>query len=248
MSTEQPLEMQDLEAPNAAGSAQDEQVDEHSEPSLAIGHEVFRNRQRLLEKRRLINIILGAVATCLLISTITLAVLYGLLLRHSHEPVESVGIATVHHTVHHTLTMTYSQPPPTTTTTTSTSSAVETNVLPEIQMTTVTASKTNIALSPATPQPTQCWPGSVWGGAELKEVNKDYVTLMSLALSRSGLGRKEIVTDYDLVALRSIFLCGQTMEPGALQLLDVCKAAYVSQGDRTRCDESGSELKDGTLR
>lgn len=246
MSTEQPLEMHDLEATNAAGSAQDEQVDEHSEPSLAIGHEVFRNRQRLLEKRRLINIILGAVAACLLISTIVLAVLYGLLLRHSHDPVESVGIVTVHHTVHHTLTMTYSQPPPTTTI--STSSAVETNVLPEIQMTTVTASKTNIALSPATPQPTQCWPGSVWGGAELKEVNRDYVTLMSFVLSRSGLGRKEIVTDYDLVALRSIFLCGQTMEPGALQLLDVCKAAYVSQGDRTRCDESGSELKDSTLK
>lgn len=246
MSTEQPLEMQDLEATNAAGSAQDRQVDEHSEPTLAIGHEVFRNRQRLLEKRRLINIILGVVAACLLISTITLAVLYGLLLRHSHDPVESVGIVTVHHTVHHTLTTTYAQPPPTTTT--STSSAVETNVLPEIQLTTVTASKTNIALSPAAPQPTQCWPGSVWGGAELKEVNKDYVVLMSFALSRSGLGRKELVTDYDLVALRSIFLCGQTMEPGALQLLDVCKAAYVSQGDRTRCDESGSELKDGTLR
>lgn len=246
MSTEQPLEMQDLEATNATGSAQDGQVDEHSEPSLAIGHEVFRNRQRLLEKRRLINIILGAVAACLLISTITLAVLYGLLLRHSHDPVESVGIVTVHHTVHHTLTTTYSQPPPTTTT--STSSAVETNVLPEIQLTTMTASITNIALSPAAPQPTQCWPGSVWGGAELKEVNKDYVVLMSFALSRSGLGRKELVTDYDLVALRSIFLCGQTMEPGALQLLDVCKAAYVSQGDRTRCDESGSELKDGTLR
>lgn len=246
MSTEQPLEMQDLEATNATGSPQDGQVDEHSEPSLAIGHEVFRNRQRLLEKRRLINIILGVVAACLLISTITLAVLYGLLLRHSHDPVESVGIVTVHHTVHHTFTTTYSQPLPTTTT--STSSAVETNVLPEIQLTTVTASKTNIALSPATPQPTQCWPGSVWGGAELKEVNKDYVVLMSFALSRSGLGRKELVTDYDLVALRSIFLCGQTMEPGALQLLDVCKAAYVSQGDRTRCDESGSELKDSTLR
>lgn len=247
MSTEQPIEMQDLEATNAGGSAQDGEIDEHSEPTLAIGHEVFRNRQRLLEKRRLINIILGAVAACLLISTIVLAVLYGMLLRHSHEPVEpGVGIVTVHHTVHHTLTTTYSQPPPTTTT--STSSAVETNILPEIQMTTVIASTTNVALSPATPQPTQCWPGSVWGGADLKEVNKDYTVLMSFALSRSGLGMQDLVTDYDLVALRSIFLCGQTMEPGALQLLDVCKAAYVSQGDRTRCDESGSELKDGTLR
>lgn len=241
MSTESRETMQDVEAADPVGHAQPGQVDENSEPSLAIGHDVFRNRQRLLEKRRLINIVLGAVAICLLASTVTLAVLYGKLLRHRHDPVEPVvttATVTVHHTLHDTTT--YSLPTPTTTT--STSSPVATNVLPEIEITTVTASTTNIAISPATPQPTQCWPGSVWGGAELKQVNEGYGVLMGFALSRSGLGRKELVTDYDLVALRSIFLCGQTMEPGALQLLDVCKAAYVSQGDRTRCDESGSQL------
>lgn len=241
MSTEQPRETPDVEAADSVGPAQAALVDEHSEPSLAIGHDVFRNRQRLLEQRRLINIVLGAIAVCLLASTITLAVLYGKLLRHRHDPVEPV-VTTTTVTVHHTLqqTTTYSLPTPTTTT--SNSSAVATNVLPAIEITTVTASTTNIAISPATPQPTQCWPGSVWGGAELKQVNEGYGVLMSFALSRSGLGRTELITDYDLVALRSIFLCGQTMEPGALQLLDVCKAAYVSQGDRTRCDESGSEL------
>lgn len=238
MSAEQ-LEMRDLEATNAAEPAQGGQVDEVSEPSLAIGHDVFRDRQRLLEKRRLVNLILGALAACLLTSTIILAVLYGVLLRQSHNPVEPVT-ATTTVTIHHTTT--YSRPPPSTTT--STNSAVATNLLPEIQITTVTASTTNVAISAATPQPTQCWPGSVWGGADLKEVNEDYTVLMSFALSRSGLGRKELVTDYDLVALRSIFLCGQSMEPSALQLLDVCKAAYVSQGDTTRCDESGSELGD----
>lgn len=238
MSAEQ-LEMRDLEATNTAEPAQGGQVDEVSEPSLAIGHDVFRDRQRLLEKRRLVNLILGAVAACLLTSTIILAVLYGVLLRQSHNPVEPVT-ATTTMTIHHTTT--YSRPPPSTTT--STNSAVATNLLPEIQITTVTASTTHVAVSAATPQPTQCWPGSVWGGADLKEVNEDYTVLMSFALSRSGLGRKELVTDYDLVALRSIFLCGQSMEPSALQLLDVCKAAYVSQGDTTRCDESGSELGD----
>lgn len=243
MSTEA-REPQDLElaAADSVEPAQDGQVNENSEPSLAIGHDVFRNRQRLLEKRRLVNIILGAVAACLLISTVTLAVLYGMLLRHGHDPVGPVtttnNTVTVHHTLHHTTTISQSQP----STTTSTSSAVATNLLPAIQITTVTARTTNVAISPATPQPTQCWPGSVWGGADLKEVNEDYAVLMGFALSRSGLGRQELVTDYDLVALRSIFLCGQSMEPGALQLLDVCKAAYVSQGTTTRCDESGSQL------
>lgn len=241
MSTEQPRENQDVEAVDAVGPAQPGQVDENSEPSLAIGHEVFRNRQRLLEQRRLTNIVLGAVAICLLASTITLAVLYGKLLRHSHSPVEPV-VSTTTVTVHHTsqYTTTYSLPTPTTTT--STSSAVATNLLPQIEITTVTASSTNIAISPATPQPTQCWPGSIWGGADLRQVNQGYAVLMSDALSRSGLGRDQLVTDYDLVALRSIFLCGQAMEPGELLVLDVCKAAYVSQGDTTRCDKSGSQL------
>lgn len=246
MSTE-PHESQDLEAADPfgplaevvpeneqPGQAEEEEI---NEPTLAIGHDVFRNRQRLLEKRRLINIILGAVTFCLLASTVTLAVLYGKLLRHSHDPVEAVTTtATV--TAHHTTTYT----PPLPTTTTSTSSVVATSLLPEIKFTTVTASTTNIAVSPATPQPTQCWPGSVWGGAELREVNDGYAVLMAGALSLSGLGRKELVTDYDLVALRSIFLCGKSMEPGQLKLLDVCKAAYVSQGETTRCDKSGGYL------
>ncbi|KAG6364029.1 hypothetical protein INS49_009132 [Diaporthe citri] len=213
MSTEQPRETQDVEASDPVGPAQPGQVDENSEPSLAIGHDVFRNRQRLLERRRLTNIVLGALAVCLLVSTVTLAILYGKLLRHSHNLVEPV-VATTTVTVHHTSqrTTTYSLPTPTTTT--STSSAVATNLLPQIEVTTVTASTTNIAISPATPQPTQCWPGSVWGGADLRNVNEGYAVLMGDALNRSGLGRKELVTDYDLVALRSIFLCGQAMEPG----------------------------------
>lgn len=232
--------MQNLEATctNAPGPAQDEQVDSISEPSLVIGHEVFRNRQRLLEKRRLTIIMLGVVVAGLLASTITLAVLYGKLLQ-DHEQVPPVmTTTTLHHTVHHTAT--YSQP--LLSTTTSTTSAVSSSSLPEILITTVTASTTNIAVSPATPQPTQCWPGSVWGGAELREVNQGYKELMGVALSRSGLGSKGLITDYDLVALRSIFLCGKSMVPGELQLLDICNAAYVSQGDTTRCDESGSYL------
>lgn len=250
MSTK-PRQSQDLEAADPIGplaevvpeseqpgQAEDEEI---NEPTLAIGHDVFRNRQRLLEKRRLINIILGAVALFLLASTVTLAVLYGKLLRHSHDPVEPVtttATVTAHHTLHHTATYT----PPLPTTTTSTSSVVATNLLPETLITTVTASTTDIAVSPATPQPTQCWPGSVWGGAELREVNDGYAVLMAGALRLSGLGRKELVTDYDLVALRSIFLCGKSMEPGELKLLDVCKAAYVSQGETTRCDKSGGYL------
>ena len=143
--------------------------------------------------------------------------------------------------MHHTTT--YSCLPPSPTSSTSISSVVETNSLPQIFITTVTASTANIAISPAKPQPTQCWPGSVWGGAELREVNEGYAVLMGVALSTSELGRKGLVTDYDLVALRSIFLCGESIRPGGLRLLDVCKAAYVSQGDTTRCDESGSVLR-----
>lgn len=244
MSTE-PIEMHDVEATHAAGPEQRGEVDNISEPSLAIGQDVFRNRQRLLEKRRMIALVLGVVAVCLLISTITLAVLYGKLLQHDHDsdprPFVVTATVTVHHTLHHTTT--YSSPTPVQTTSTSTSSAVETNALPQILITTVTASTTNIAISPATPQPTQCWPGSVWGGADLRKVNEGYAVLMGVALSTSQLGLKGLATDYDLVALRSIFLCGESMKPGELLLLDVCKAAYVSQGDTTRCDESGSELR-----
>ena len=229
-------DFEDVELETAA-PAQSGQVDEKStssEPSLVIGQDIFRNRQRLLEKRRMIAIVLGAIATLFLISTVTLAVLYGKLLRHGHSPVEPVTTTV---TLHHT---TYLRPGPTTTT--STSSAVSSSSLQELQVTTVTASTTNIAISPATPQPTQCWPGSVWGGAELKDVNEGYAVLMSVALSRSQVGRMGLATDYDLVAMRSIFLCGMSMAPGELQLLDICKAAYVSQGETTRCDESGSEL------
>lgn len=238
MSSE-PIQMQDLEAAEAAGSAESVQADENSvnEPTLAIGQDVFRDRQRLLEKRRMIAIVLGAIAAFFVIATITLAVLYGKLLQQSHSPVGPVTTTTIV-TVHHTTT--YSP-----TSTTSTSSVVAPVSLPEIQVTTVTASTTNIAISPATPQPTQCWPGSVWGGADLKEVNEGYAVLMNVALSQSQVGRMGIATDYDLVALRSIFLCGMSMAPGELQVLDICKAAYVSQGDGTRCDESGSELRDG---
>lgn len=229
--------VQDLEAAVAAGPAESSQADDNSasEPTLAIGQDVFRDRQRLLEKRRMIAIVLGAIAAFFLISTITLAVLYGKLLQQDHNPVQPVTTtATTTVTVHHTTT--YSS---------STSSALPTSSLPEIQVTTITASTTNIAISPATPQPTQCWPGSVWGGADLKEVNEGYAVLMNVALSQSQVGRMGIATDYDLVALRSIFLCGMSMAPGELQLLDICKAAYVSQGDTTRCDDGGSELRDG---
>lgn len=75
-------------------------------------------------------------------------------------------------------------------------------------------------------------------------MNEGYAVLMSVSLSRSQVGRMGLATDYDLVAMRSIFLCGMSMAPGELQLLDICKAAYASQGDTTRCDESGSELSD----
>lgn len=238
MSSE-PIQMQDLEAADAAGSAESIQADDSSvnEPTLAIGQDVFRDRQRLLEKRRMIAIVLGAIAAFFLIATITLAVLYGKLLQPSHssvQPITTTSTVTVHHTA------TYSP-----TSTTSTSSVIAPVSLPEIQVTTITASTTNIAISPATPQPTQCWPGSVWGGADLKEVNEGYAVLMNVALSQSQVGRMGIATDYDLVALRSIFLCGMSMAPGELQVLDICKAAYVSQGDGTRCDEGGSELRDG---
>lgn len=238
MSSE-PIQMQDLEAADAAGPAETIQAEDNSasEPTLAIGQDVFRDRQRLLEKRRMVAIVLGVIAAFFLISTITLAVLYGKLLQRGHDPERSVTTTTTM-TVHHTTTYSPAS-------TISTSSAIATGSLREIQVTTVTASTTNIAISPATPQPTQCWPGSVWGGADLKEVNEGYAVLMNVALSQSQVGRMGIATDYDLVALRSIFLCGMSMAPGELQLLDICKAAYVSQGATTRCDASGSELRDG---
>jgi hypothetical protein len=44
--------------------------------------------------------------------------------------------------------------------------------------------------------------------------------------------------------MRSIFLCTNSM----LILLDVCKAAYVSQGKTMQCDEKGSELSTVTMR
>lgn len=212
------------------GSNVEEETNEHNEPTLVIGQDVFRNRQRLLEQRRMIAIVLGAIAVLLLASTITLAVLYGKLLRHGHGAAAAAQPPTTV-TIHHTTTTTtpHSGPTPTPT---------STNSLP---VTTVT----NVAISPATPQPTQCWPGSVWGGADLKEVNEGYGTLMAVALATSQLGRMGIATDYELVALRSIFLCGMSMAPGELQVLDVCRAAYVSSGDGTRCDEGGSELREG---
>lgn len=214
----------------------DEETNEHNEPTLVIGQDVFRNRQRLLEQRRMTAIVLGAIAAVLLASTITLAVLYGKLLRHGHDAAEQPATKTTTNTVtiHHTTTA-HSGPTPTPTS----------NSLPVLEGTTVTASTTNIAISPAAPQPTQCWPGSVWGGADLKEVNEGYGTLMAVALGTSQLGRMGIATDYELVALRSIFLCGMSMAPGELQVLDVCRAAYVSSGDGTRCDEGGSELREG---
>lgn len=241
MSSE-PIQMQDLEAADAAGSAENIQADDSSvnEPTLAIGQDVFRDRQRLLEKRRMVAIVLGAIAAFFFIATVTLAVLYGKLLQHAHDPERPVTTTTTL-TVHHTTTYSLSTPTPVI----STSSVIAPVSLPEIQVTTITASTTNIAISPATPQPTQCWPGSVWGGADLKEVNEGYAVLMNVALSQSQVGRMGIATDYDLVALRSIFLCGMSMAPGELQVLDICKAAYVSQGDGTRCDEGGSELRDG---
>lgn len=208
---------------------------EHNEPTLVIGQDVFRNRQRLLEQRRMLAIVLGAVAVLLLASTTTLAILYGKLLRHGHADAAVQPVTTTTTTV----TITHSGPTPTT------SSAVTKSPAVLQQVTTITASTTNIAISPATPQPTQCWPGSVWGGADLKEVNGDYGTLMAVALSTSQLGRMGVATDYELVALRSIFLCGMSMAPGELQVLDVCRVAYVSSGDGTRCDEGGSELREG---
>lgn len=209
----------------------DEETNEHNEPTLVIGQDVFRNRQRLLEQRRMTVIVLGAIAVLLLASTITLAVLYGKLLRHGHGAAAAAQPPTTTATIHHTTTTTttHSGPTPTPTSTDS------------LPITTVT----NVAISPATPQPTQCWPGSVWGGADLKEVNEGYGTLMAAALATSQVGRMGIATDYELVALRSIFLCGMSMAPGELQVLDVCKAAYVSSGDGTRCDEGGSELREG---
>ncbi|POS79936.1 hypothetical protein DHEL01_v201679 [Diaporthe helianthi] len=228
-------DFEDIELERAATPAISKQreVDENNEPTLVIGQDVFRNRQRLLEQRRMIAILLSAIALLLLASTITLAVLYGKLLRHGHDTVQP-ATATPSVTVHHTTTI-------------STGREVATNSLPVVQVTTVTASTTNMAISPATPQPTQCWPGSVWGGADLKEVNEDYGTLMAVALSTSQVGRMGIATDYELVSLRSIFLCGMSMAPGELQVLDVCKAAYISSGDGTRCDEGGSELREGKV-
>ncbi|KAJ0120171.1 hypothetical protein J7T55_001027 [Diaporthe amygdali] len=105
---------------------------------------------------------------------------------------------------------------------------------------TITASATTVFVSPSHPQPTQCWLGSIWGGAELRKVNKGYMVQMSFALSQSDLGRKGLITDYDLVGLRSIFLCGDSMSPGELQILYVCKNAYVFDGENITCDENGN--------
>jgi hypothetical protein len=66
----------------------------HPEPSLVIGHDVFRKRQRFLERRRMVAIVLGAIAVLFLASTITLAVLYGKLLQQGHDPVPAVMATT----------------------------------------------------------------------------------------------------------------------------------------------------------
>ncbi|KAG8157914.1 hypothetical protein KVR01_012186 [Diaporthe batatas] len=208
------------------GDVDPDESTEHNEPTLVVGQDVFRNRQRLLEQRRMIALALGAAAVLLLTSTVTLAILYGKLLRHGHDAAPQPTTVATTVTIHHTAT-------PTT--------------ISSATLTTPVTTVTNIALSPAAPKPTQCWPGSVWGGADLKEVNEDYTTLMAVALGTSQLGRLGIATDYDLVALRSIFLCGMSMAPGELQVLDVCKGAYVSKGDGTRCDDQGSELRDGKV-
>ncbi|KAK2615829.1 hypothetical protein N8I77_002555 [Diaporthe amygdali] len=231
----EPFQIQDFDVANVVESVHGEQAIENSEVSLALGQAVFRDRQRIIEKKHLIAIVLGAVAACFLISTVTLGVLYGNLLQHRHEPLPSSTLTTtvtVHHTSYHTTTYSYPLP-----TTTYTAASTVTLKPPAI---TITASATMVLVSPSHPQPTQCWPGSIWGGAELRKVNKGYTVQMSFALSHSDLGRKGLITDYDLVGLRSIFLCGESMSPVELQILYVCKNAYVFYGENISCDENGN--------
>lgn len=86
----------------------------------------------------------------------------------------------------------------------------------------------------------QCEPGSVWGGRELDELDHGYMALMEKALSVSPPGVAGEFTDYFHTALRSVFLCGQSMELGQLELVAACRSGYVGEGEEAECDEGGS--------
>lgn len=86
----------------------------------------------------------------------------------------------------------------------------------------------------------QCDPGSVWGGRELDELNHGYMALMQKALSVSPPGAAGELTDYFHTALRSVFLCGQSMELGQLELVAACRSGYVGEGEEAECDGAGS--------
>lgn len=86
----------------------------------------------------------------------------------------------------------------------------------------------------------QCDLGSVWGGRELDGLDHVYMSLMQKALSVSDPGVAGEITDYYHTALQSIFLCGESMELGQLELVAACKFGYVGEGDEVECDEGGS--------
>lgn len=86
----------------------------------------------------------------------------------------------------------------------------------------------------------QCEPGSVYGGQELDELNHGYMALMQKALSVSTPALDGEVRDYYRASLRSIFVCGESMDVGQLELVAACKTGYVVGGDDVECDEDGS--------
>lgn len=86
----------------------------------------------------------------------------------------------------------------------------------------------------------QCDPGSVWGGRALDELNHGYMPLMQKALSESPVGVSGEIRDYYHTALKSIFRCGESMEFGQLELIDACKSGYAVDGEEVECDEGGS--------
>lgn len=86
----------------------------------------------------------------------------------------------------------------------------------------------------------QCEPGIVYGGLELDELNHGYMALMQKALSVSPPALEGEVRDYYHTSLRSIFVCGESMDVGQLELVAACKSGYVVDGEDVECDEDGS--------
>lgn len=95
-------------------------------------------------------------------------------------------------------------------------------------------------LAPDAADGEQCEAGTVYGGRELDELNHGYMALMQKALSVSPPALAGEVRDYYHTSLQSIFLCGESMDVGQLELVAACKTGYVVDGEDVQCDEGGS--------